>query len=92
MKLNAEKVEEFVRKAVAEGAVQAADIYAKAMEYYKNEIKTKKCEDLLSVSVSHSNFVSYCCINSPTWTSRICIKVVKRSRASLIRKLQAKHL
>ncbi|XP_066925904.1 uncharacterized protein [Clytia hemisphaerica] len=50
MKLNAEKVEEFVRKAVAEGAVQAADIYAKAMEYYKNEIKTKKCEDLLSVS------------------------------------------
>jgi len=49
MKLNAEKVEEFVRKAVAEGAVQAADIYAKAMEYYKNEIKTKKCEDFLSV-------------------------------------------
>lgn len=54
MKLNAAKVEEIVIKAVAEGAVQAKDIYAKAMEYYKNELSTKKCEDFLSVSVSPS--------------------------------------
>jgi len=54
LKVNAAKVEEFVIKAIAEGAVQAKDIYAKAMEYYRAEIATKKCEDFLSVNVSWS--------------------------------------
>lgn len=49
--MNAAKVEEFVIKAIAEGAVQAKDIYAKALEYYKAEIATKKCEDFLSAQV-----------------------------------------
>lgn len=52
LKIKASKVEELVVNVVAEGAVQAKEIYAKAMEYYKKEIATKKCEDFISKSVS----------------------------------------
>lgn len=53
LKLKASKVEELVVDIVAEGKVQAKEIYAKAMEYYKKEIATKTCEDFMSKSVSH---------------------------------------
>lgn len=50
LKVKASKVEELVIEAVAEGSVLAKDIYVKAMEYYKKEIKTKTCEDFISSS------------------------------------------
>jgi len=48
LKLKSSKVEEMVVDIVAEGSVQAKEIYAKAMEYYKKEIATKTCQDFLS--------------------------------------------
>lgn len=52
LKIKASKVEELVVDIVAEGKVQAKEIYAIAMEYYKKEISTKTCEDFMSKSVS----------------------------------------
>lgn len=60
LKLKASKVEEMVVDIVAEGSVQAKEIYDKAMKYYKKEIATKTCEDFMSKSVSQVYLLNQC--------------------------------
>lgn len=51
LKIKAEKVEVMVREVIGEGTVVAVEVYQKVVEFMKNEVLSKTCEDFLAPRV-----------------------------------------
>ena len=51
LKIQASKVEDFVRKAILEGVTTGTEIYAKVVEFMKEEVLSKTCDDFLATRV-----------------------------------------
>lgn len=51
LKIKAEKVDRAVKEALIKGIVTANEVYDFVVEFYKTEVKTKKCEDFLPTDV-----------------------------------------
>lgn len=51
LKIQAAKVEQFVREAIAEGITTGTEIYAKVVEFMKKEVLSKTCDDFLAPRV-----------------------------------------
>lgn len=54
LKIQAAKVEEFVREAIVQGVTTGTEIYAKVIAFMKEEVLSKTCVDFLAPRVSHS--------------------------------------
>ena len=58
LKIQAGKVEEFIREAIVDGITTGTEIYAKVVEFMKKEVLSKTCVDFLAPRVRYLSFLA----------------------------------